>query len=128
MTNFELAIIAVIILGFAVPAWLGAFALLRASARQAQVAPQNTEPNKRYFAYVELLKSLHAQLDPKLKMRNGPLFAATVRELANYPEYRTLSVLLLEEISVTGSRKFDQVVRAEMKAVEEDLLELEEAR
>jgi hypothetical protein len=128
VSAFELAIIAVIILGFAVPAWLAALALSRASARQALVMPDGPEPNKRYFAYAELLKSLHAQLDPKLTVRNGPLFAATVRELANYPEYRTLSVLFLEEISVTGTRKFDNVVRAEMKAVEEDLLELEQAR
>jgi len=124
VTQFEWAILAVITLGFVVPAWLVALSYL--SRARAAAMP---EPNKRYFAYAALLHSLHAQLDPKSKMvRNGPLFAATVRELANYPEYRSLSVLFLEEITITGSRKFDQVVRAELKAVEADLLEAEGAR
>jgi hypothetical protein len=119
VTPFEWGILAVITLGFVVPAWLVALSYL-ARSRGAETR----EPNKRYFAYAALLQSLHAQLDPNSKMvRNGPLFAATVRELANYPEYRTLSVLFLEEITITGTRKFDQVVRAELKAVEADLLE-----
>ena len=124
VTQFEWAILAVVTLGFVVPAWLVALSYL-ARSRGAETR----EPNKRYFAYASLLHSLHMQLDPKSKtVRNGPLFAATVRELTNYPEYRTLSVLFLEEITITGSRKFDQVVRAELKAVEADLLEAEGAR
>lgn len=122
VSTFETAIIAVLALGFVVPAWLMAFAF-----RERAKAMRVEEPNKRYFAYAALLQSLHAQLDPKSKMvRNGPLFAATVRELANYPEYRSFSVLFLEEINITGTRKFDQVVRAELKAVEAQLLETKE--
>ncbi len=119
MTPFEWGILATVALGFVAPAWLVAISFVRRSRR-----PEAEEPNKRYFAYAELLKSLHMQMDPKTRtVRNGPLFAATVRELANYPEYRTLSVLFLEEITVTGTKKFDNVVRAELKAVEAGLLE-----
>ncbi len=123
VTPFEWGILGIVALGFVVPAWLVAFSYVK-RARQ----PEAVEPNKRYFAYAELLKSLHAQMDPKSRtVRNGPLFAATVRELSNYPEYRTLSVLFLEEITITGSKKFDNVVRAELKAVEAGLLEASDA-
>jgi len=119
VTQFEWGILAIVALGFVAPLWMVAFSYVRRAAK-----PVAEEPNKRYFAYAELLKSLHAQMDPQTRtVRNGPLFAATVRELANYPEYRTLSVLFLEEITVTGSKKFDNVVRAELKAVEAGLLE-----
>ncbi|WP_152553519.1 hypothetical protein [Erythrobacter longus] len=122
MTTFEAAIIAILAVGFVIPAWVMAL-----SFRERAKAMRVEEPNKRYFAYAALLQSLHAQLDPQSKtVRNGPLFAATVRELANYPEYRSFSVLFLEEITITGTRKFDQVVRAELKAVEAQLLDIKE--
>lgn len=122
MTPFEVALIAVLAIGLVVPAWVFAFAF-RDRARAVRVE----EPNKRFFAYASLLQGLHAQLDPKSQqVRNGPLFAATVRELANYPEYRSFSVLFLEEINITGTRKFDNVVRAELKAVEAQLLDAKE--
>ncbi len=123
VTPFEWGILAIVAVGFVAPAWLVAFGYLIAAR-----TTKPEEPNKRYFAYAELLKSLHAQMDVSTRtVRNGPLFAATVRELANYPEYRTLSVLFLEEITVTGTKKFDNVVRAELKAVEAELLEAEGA-
>ncbi|MEO0464168.1 MAG: hypothetical protein AAF127_13640 [Pseudomonadota bacterium] len=123
MSPFEIGILALAFVGFVVPAWLAVLTYMKAASR-----PKEQEPNKRYFAYAELLKSLHAQMDLKTRtVRNGPLFAATVRELANYPEYRNLSVLFLEEITVTGTKKFDNVVRAELKTVEADLLEAENA-
>lgn len=122
VTTFEVAIIAILAVGFVIPAWVMAL-----SFRERAKAIRVEEPNKRYFAYAALLQSLHAQLDPQSKtVRNGPLFAATVRELANYPEYRSFSVLFLEEITITGTRKFDQVVRAELKAVEAQLLDIKE--
>ena len=122
VTSFETAILAILAIGFVVPAWVLAFAF-----RERAKAIRVEEPNKRYFAYATLLQSLHAQLDPNSKtVRNGPLFAATVRELANYPEYRSFSVLFLEEINITGTRKFDNVVRAELKAVEAELLDMKE--
>lgn len=121
MTPFEWSIIAIALLGFAAPAWVAALSLSR--AKKPELA---AEPNKRYFAYATLLQALHAQMDPKSQtVRNGALFAATVRELGNYPEYRTLTILFLEEIAVTGKKKFDNVVRAELKAVESDLLKAE---
>lgn len=123
VTPFELSIIALVALGFVVPAWMAAISYVL-NARK----PQVEEPNKRYFAYAELLKSMHVQMDMKTRtVHNGPLFAATVRELANYPEYRTLTVLFLEEITVTGTKKFDNVVRNELKAVEAGLLDAADA-
>jgi hypothetical protein len=122
VSTFETAIIALLAVGLVIPAWMVAFAF-----RDRAKAMRMDEPNKRYFAYAALLQSLHTQLDPKSQtVRNGPLFAATVRELANYPEYRSFSVLFLEEITITGTRKFDNVVRAELKAVEAQLLDIKE--
>ena len=123
VSAFEIGILAVAFAGLVIPAWVIAYAALTAARR-----PQVAEPNKRFFAYAELLKSLHGQLDFKTRtVVNGPLFAATVRELENYPEYRTLSVLFLEEINITGTKKFDQVMRAELQSVEAALLGKEEA-
>ena len=124
MTTFEIGVLVMVFVGVVIPAWVAAYAAITAARR-----PQTPEPNKRFFAYAELLKSLHGQMDFKTqKVMNGPLFAATVRELENYPEYRTLSVLFLEEISITGTKKFDQVMRAELQAVEANLLDSEEAQ
>ncbi len=53
----------------------------------------------------------------------GPIWAAAVRELLEYPEYGDLSLLYLEEVSITGANKFDRVMENELKAVEASLLE-----
>ena len=122
VSPFEIGILVLVFAGVVIPAWVAAYAAITAARR-----PHVPEPNKRFFAYAELLKSLHGQMDMKTRtVANGPLFAATIRELENYPEYRTLSVLFLEEINITGTKKFDQVMRAELQSVEAALLGEEE--
>ncbi len=80
-------------------------------------------PSERYFAYAHLLNYLRDELQDGV-VGFGPLWVATVRELRAYPEFADLTVLYLEEISVTGSDKFDRVMERELRETESFLLGL----
>ena len=44
--------------------------------------------------------------------------------LREYPQYRDATLLFLEEITITGSGKWDNFCETEMKTIETDLLGL----
>ena len=125
MSTFQAIAIVAALLGLGVPAWLAALAFHRASNR-----PRATDSSARFFAYARLLTLIHDQIvsgrtGPKstdFVVEHGALFTATIRELRGYPEFRDLTLLYLEEINVTGEKKFDHVMRNELKSVESDLL------
>jgi len=119
VSQFEWVLIALLVGGVVLPNAAVAFALVRMSRRS-----RGDRPSMRFFAYAQLLAILRGQLDLKTRrVENGPLFIATVRELKQYPEYRALSLLFIEEITITGSRKFDDIARTEIQSVENDLLD-----
>ena len=84
---------------------------------------QSNGPSARYFAYARLLNYLRDEIKDG-SVGFGPLWVATVRELREYPEFADLTVLYLEEISVTGSDKFDRVMERELRETEAFLLGL----
>lgn len=101
---------------FGIPAWIFALSVYRAGNK-----PRKEEPSVRYFAYTQLLTYLHDVVregEPGF----GPMWMATVRELRNYPEYADVTILYLEEINITGSRKFDRIMKRELKETEAFLL------
>ncbi|MBO0749665.1 MAG: hypothetical protein J2O44_04425 [Porphyrobacter sp.] len=123
MSTLEWILVGLILLGIA-PAWLiGIAAFVSARTRK----PTFEKPSARYFAYARLLEAFHVEIggsNRDFEIENGPLFVARLRELKNYPEFKDITLLYLEELSVTGSRKFDNVMRNELKAVETHLLDV----
>jgi hypothetical protein len=116
VSTLEWILTAIIVLGL-VPAWLiGLAAFITAKQRRTE------EPSARHAAYVRLLDALHQAIKTGT-VENGAIYVAGVRELKAYPEYRDLSLLYLEEINITGTKKFDQIMKAEIGAVEAALLE-----
>ena len=113
---FEWAVIALLVVGLLIPAWLVAL-----SVKSYVRRPRGGEPSARYGAYVRLLNSIHSGIATGT-VENGAVWAASIRELQNYPEYRDLSILYLEEITITGSNKFDAIMKAELKSIESSLL------
>jgi len=121
VNTLEWSLIALVICGVIVPNAMIAYGVLRSARSEPQGA---SAPSQRYFAYAQLLKSLRGQMDfERRRVENGPLFIATLRELKEYPEYSALTLLFIEEISIQGGRKFDNVARTELQSVESALLE-----
>lgn len=116
VTAFEWALIVFLFAGLIVPAWLSV-SLLKAAIKR----PRQEVPGARYFAYVRLLDSIHSGIATGT-VDNGAIWAASIRELRNFPEYRDLSLLYLEEITITGSSKFDAIMKSELEVTEGLLL------
>lgn len=113
---FEWTIVGLILFGFVLPIWIFFFA-----AFLSRKMGSGKEPSSRYFAYVKILRFLHEEIQEGV-IGFGPLWVTGVRELQKYPEYRDVSLLYLEEITITGSKKWDNVMENELKEVEDFLL------
>jgi hypothetical protein len=75
--------------------------------------------------YNEIMDYLHsAWKKSEAEGQNGASIIASIRELNNYPEHRDLTLLYLEEISVTGTSKFDDLVKIEIQNIEKYFLGL----
>lgn len=78
------------------------------------------EAHTQYLAYVQTVTVMFEQINnPK---NNAAILAASIRQLIRYPQYRDLSLLLLEEVNVNGHNKFEEMLRAELKKAETQLL------
>lgn len=121
VSTLEWSLIALVICGVIVPNAMIAYGVLRSAQRD----PRSLDnPSQRYFAYARLLRSLRDQMDfERRRVDNGPLFIATLRELKEYPEYGALTLLFIEEITISGKKKFDDVARTELQSIENALLE-----
>jgi hypothetical protein len=53
----------------------------------------------------------------------GPVMVACIRELGFYPEYRDITVLLLNEVTVTGQNQYDRLMKVELQETEAFLLD-----
>ncbi len=113
----ESIILGLAIVGLGIPAWIFSIAVYHAARR-----PRIVEPGSRYFAYMRVMEFLYKELGTG-KTECAPLWVATVRELRQFPEYADLSILYLEEVTVTGKQKFDRVMDEEIKETEAFLLE-----
>lgn len=116
MNFFEWAIVSLLFFGLVLPIWI--FYL---SAFLSRKMRNGKEPSARYFAYAELLEYIHKEIRKDVS-GFGPLLISTIRELQKYPEYYDISLLYLEEIKITGSNKFDQMMENELKETQNLLL------
>lgn len=74
--------------------------------------------------YARLVKAMNEDLKSSDGRFNGPAMIAYLKDLREYPEYRDPTLLFLEEITITGSGKFDEICKAELSSLETYLLEL----
>ncbi len=117
MSLFEAAILALILVGVVIPVWVYLFMIH--SARNLAVEKQ---PGTRYRAYMNVLDRLVQEVNKDAS--NGPAVVASMRELRNFPEYRDISVLLLNATNITGKSQYDRMLQVEVQETEAFLLEL----
>ncbi len=87
-----------------------------------EVGERHVDPTVRLTAYINLV---HRLMDEIAREKNlAPVIIACVRGLRFFPEYRDSTVMLLDEIEVIGISHFDQLLRRELTALADHLLEL----
>lgn len=119
MSGFEWAVIGLILFGMVVPFWAITIVtgILASKQKKAIKSPD------RLMRYLELLDYMHAAFKKSnAEGQNGASIVAAIRELRNFPEHRDLSILYLEEVTITGESKFDDLARTEINDVEAFLL------
>ena len=116
VSTFELSIIALVFAGVVVPVWV--FLYLLYTARKVAIEKQ---PGTRYRAYMAVLDRLVHEVNKEAS--NGPAVVASMRELRTFPEYRDISVLLLNATNITGKTPYDRMLQVEVQQTEAFLLE-----
>ena len=81
-----------------------------------------TETTNRFLVYAAVVDRV---MDEIARTNNrAAIISAGIRELRNFPEFREATVLLTNEIEVTGQTPFDQLLKKELCELETYLLEL----
>ncbi len=114
MSTFELLVL-VLLFCAVVPVW-GLTILLLVTANK-----KHSGPSARFTAYVGIVNSVLDELGREIN--RAPVIIAGLRELQAYPEYRDITVLLIDELEVTGKTHFDQLLKQELTRLETSLLE-----
>ena len=125
MSAFEWSIIGLIILGVVIPFWvMVALGVMVARRRPKQVT---TTPG-RAREYANLMREFeYAFKKNKERKLDGPMLVACIRDLKTYPEYKDASIRLLEGININGSGVFVDMIKTEMRTVENHLLSVDPA-
>ena len=122
VSSFEWTAIGLIIFGMVIPFWLMVIITVmfveqnRTKGKSAKVTYVHD--------YAHLVKTMNEEFKSSDGKFNGPAMIAYLKELRLYPEYREPTLLFLEEITITGSGKFDEVCKAELGSLETYLLGL----
>ena len=124
MTTFEWSALALITFGMVVPFWI--LAVLTIFIAEDGRRKRRAQKATYVHDYVELMQGIAKILKSDDGRFNGPSLVAYLRDFKEYPQYRDATLLFLEEINVTGSSKFDDMVRNELKLIEADLLGLKD--
>ena len=90
------------------------------SASETRIEGQS-DPTVRLTAYINLVRRLMDEIAQEPNM--APIIIACIRGLRLFPEFRDTTVLLLDEIQVTGQTHFDQLLKQELMALTDHLLE-----
>lgn len=124
MTGFEWTTIGLIIFGMVIPFWIMVILTGIVVEQTRRKAKKELARQSYVHEYAELCIKLSEMLKAADGTFNGPALVAYLRELKNYPEYKDMSILFLESISITGDGRFDDIARNELKATEVYLLGL----
>ncbi|MBI1402647.1 MAG: hypothetical protein GC147_05480 [Porphyrobacter sp.] len=124
MSAFEWAAVGLILFGMVIPFWLmTAFAVINYDQNRRRATKQDKRQSF-VHEYVELSTKMNEMLSSGKDIIAGPALVAYLRELKKYPEYKDMSILFLESISITGDGRFDDIARNELKSTEVYLLGL----
>ncbi len=116
MSAFESLLLVIALIGLGIPTWI--CAAIAISSKNQAVAVKDSS----FVAYSALIDRI---LDEFEKDRGrGPIMVAAVRELRSFPEYRDITVLLLNDVTVTGSSQYDRLMEVEIRETEAFLLEV----
>lgn len=119
VNGFAWIVLALILFGMVIPFWLMTYMTAKLAAKQST----DRISTHRIMHYNKLMDYLHGSLKRSASDGQfGASLVASIRELKNFPEHRDLSVLFLEEINVTGTGKFDDLMKIEIRGVEDFLL------
>ncbi len=127
VSGFEWTAIGLMVFGMVIPFWVMTILTCIVLYQQKRF----TEPPSRPIVvhdYAKLMRALMKLVsepgrDGKF---NGPSMIAYLNELRAYPQYRKPTLLFLEEVTITGSGKFDEVCKVELESLETHLLGLED--
>jgi hypothetical protein len=121
VNGFEWAVLGLILFGMVMPFWLVTYFTVKLGSISRDAGPHHI------MRYNEVMDYLHSGLKrPKGDGLSGASLVATIRELNNYPEHRDVTLLYLEEITITGSGKFDELAKSEIQKLETYLLGLKD--
>ena len=125
MTNFEWTVIGLIIFGMVIPFWIMVGLTVMVARRKPQ-QPVTTPGRAREYA--DLMREFeYAFNKTKDRKLDGPLLVACIRDLKAYPEYKDASIRLLEGININGNGVFVDMIKTEMRTVENHLLGVDAA-
>ena len=124
MTTFEWAAVGLVLFGMVVPCWIMVFLTVSFVRLANEKTKQELALRSSAHDYAKLTTEFGKFISSGQRF-NGPGAVAYIRELKSFPEYRDTTLLLLEELNVSGQGKFDQVFRNELKEVEIYLLGLD---
>jgi hypothetical protein len=121
VSTFEALVLCLFFFGAAVPAWT--VLILHFHARRSpSFDGRRSEacPTARSESYIRIVNTILDEL--KQEENRAPVIIVCLRELRLFVEYRDITVLLLDEISVTGHSHFDQLMKNEITRLETALL------
>jgi hypothetical protein len=126
VTGFEWTVIGMILFGMVMPSWI--MVILTGIVIEQARRKAKTELARQSYVheYAELCIKLNEMLKSADRTFNGPALVVYLRELKKYPEYKDMSILFLESISITGDGRFDDIARNELKSTEVYLLGLKD--
>ena len=126
MTVFEWTVIGLIVIGVVVPFWIMIGLVVMVSRRRHQ--PFILPPG-RASQYAVLMREFEHAFNNNNKDRklDGPVLVACIRDLKTFPEYKDASIRLLEGININGNGVFVDMIKTEMRTVENHLLGVDAA-
>ena len=126
MTVFEWTVIGLIVIGVVVPFWIMIGLVVMVSRRRHQPV---ILPPGRASQYAVLMREFEHAFKNNNKDRklDGPVLVACIRDLKTFPEYKDASIRLLEGININGNGVFVDMIKTEMRTVENHLLGVDAA-
>jgi len=84
------------------------------------LASQIADRGSSFLTYSKIVDRIWEEMQKETNL--APIIIAGLRELRLFPEFRDATILLLDEIHVTGSSPFDELLKNEMNALANSLL------